>query len=83
MAEYYPDGDRKNAFNVFGYAAAQTMVHVLEKCGNDLSRENIMKQAANIKNLNALGLILEAIRFKGEGYEAVAGGIIKGGNDLM
>lgn len=56
MAKYYPKGDTSNAFNVYGYLVAQTMVHVLEKCGNDLSRENIMKQAANIK-----GLALDAL----------------------
>jgi branched-chain amino acid transport system substrate-binding protein len=36
---------------VYGFGAAATMVQVLKQCGNDLSRENIMKEAANIKNL--------------------------------
>jgi branched-chain amino acid transport system substrate-binding protein len=52
MAKYYPDGDKKDAFNVFGYNEAATMVQVLKQCGNDLSRENVMKQAANLKDLS-------------------------------
>jgi branched-chain amino acid transport system substrate-binding protein len=35
---------------VYGYGAAQTMVKVLEMCGDDLTRENVMKQAASLKN---------------------------------
>ena len=52
MEKYYPDGDQTNNNNVYGYAAAQTMVQVLKQCGDDLSRENVMKQAANIKNFS-------------------------------
>jgi branched-chain amino acid transport system substrate-binding protein len=48
MKEYYPDGDLTNAFNVYGYTVAQTMVQVLKQCGDELTRENIMKQAANL-----------------------------------
>jgi branched-chain amino acid transport system substrate-binding protein len=36
---------------VYGFGAAATMVQVLKQCGNDLSRENVMRQAANIKDL--------------------------------
>ena len=50
MAKYYPDGDVNDASNVYGYGAAMTMVQVLKQAGNDLSRENIMKEAANLKN---------------------------------
>ena len=50
MEKYYPDGDKLNANNVYGYAVAQTMVQVLKQCGDDLTRENIMKQAANLKD---------------------------------
>ena len=60
MAKYYPDGDTKDASNVFGVLAAQTMVQVLKQCGNDLTRENVMKQAANLKNLK-LPLLLPGI----------------------
>jgi ABC-type branched-subunit amino acid transport system substrate-binding protein len=51
MGRYYREGDPKDAANLYGYLVAQTMVHVLKQCGNDLTRENVMKQAANIKNL--------------------------------
>ena len=51
MGRYYRDGDPKDASNLYAYLTAQTMVHVLKACGNDLTRENLMKQAANIKNL--------------------------------
>ncbi|MBF0277652.1 MAG: ABC transporter substrate-binding protein [SAR324 cluster bacterium] len=57
MERYYPEGDRKSIFNLYGYAVAQTMVHVLENCKNDLSRENLMKQAASISKLEVFGLI--------------------------
>ncbi len=48
MKEYNPDGDLLNTFNVFGYLNAQTLVKVLEQCGDELTRENVMKQAANL-----------------------------------
>ena len=51
MGRYYKDGDPKDASNLYAYVTAQTMVHILKACGNDLTRENVMKQAANIKNL--------------------------------
>jgi ABC-type branched-subunit amino acid transport system substrate-binding protein len=52
MDKYYPEGDKTNANNVYGYASAQTMVQVLKQCGDDLTRENVMKQAANLKNFS-------------------------------
>ena len=51
MGRYYRDGDPKDASNLYGYLAAQTMVQILKQCGNDLTRENVMRQAANLKNL--------------------------------
>ena len=42
---------------MFGYTVAQGIVHVLKQCGDDLTRENVMKQAANIKNLELGGLL--------------------------
>ncbi len=51
MGRYYRDGDPKDASNLYGYIAAQTMVQILKQCGNDLTRENVMKQAANLKNV--------------------------------
>ena len=51
MGRYYREGDPKDVFNLYAYITAQTMVYILKQCGNDLTRENVMKQAANIKNL--------------------------------
>jgi len=51
MKKYMPDANIYDNMNVFGYSAAQTMVHVLEQCGDDLTRENLMRQATSIKNL--------------------------------
>jgi len=51
MGRYYRDGDPKDASNLYAYLASQIMVHILKSCANDLTRENVMKQAANIKNL--------------------------------
>jgi branched-chain amino acid transport system substrate-binding protein len=61
MAAYYPEGDRTNTFTAYGYLVAQTMAQVLMQCGDDLTRENVMRQAANIKNLE-LGLLLPGIK---------------------
>jgi branched-chain amino acid transport system substrate-binding protein len=48
MKKYYPDGDLNDTFNVYGYTVAQGLVQVLKQCGDQLTRENIMKQAANL-----------------------------------
>ena len=48
MHRYYPSGDLKDASNVYGYAVAMTVVQVLKQCGDNLTRENVMKQAANL-----------------------------------
>ncbi|MBC7956367.1 MAG: ABC transporter substrate-binding protein [Cytophagales bacterium] len=50
MGRHFRDGDPKDASNMYAYISAQTMVQVLKQCGNDLTRENVMKQAANLKN---------------------------------
>jgi branched-chain amino acid transport system substrate-binding protein len=49
MDKYYPDGDKDDSNATFGYAAAETMVHVLSQCGNDLSRENVMRHSASLR----------------------------------
>jgi branched-chain amino acid transport system substrate-binding protein len=49
MDKYYPDGDKDDINAVFGYAAAETLFQVLSQCGNDLSRENVMRQAASLR----------------------------------
>ena len=61
MAAYYPEGNRIDTFTAYGYLVAQTMVQVLRQCGDDLTRENVMRQAASIKELE-LGLLLPGIR---------------------
>jgi len=48
MQKYYAGGDLTDASNVYGYSAAMTMVQVLKQCGDNLTRENVMKQAANL-----------------------------------
>ena len=51
MAKYYAEGDKNSNFNTYGYSTAQLMVHVLKQCGDDLTRENVIKQATNLKNV--------------------------------
>jgi branched-chain amino acid transport system substrate-binding protein len=60
MTKYFPDGDRTSNMTVYGYATAQTLVEVLKRCGDDLTRENIMKQAASLKDLK-VGMLLPGI----------------------
>jgi branched-chain amino acid transport system substrate-binding protein len=52
MKKYNPDGDIAEIYNVVGYSSAQLLVEVLKQCGNDLTRENIMKQAASLHNVS-------------------------------
>src|SRR5881296_3322884 len=61
MKKYYPEGALDDQSNAFGYNVAILMVQVLKQCGNDLSRENIMRQAANLKNVE-LPLLLPGIK---------------------
>jgi branched-chain amino acid transport system substrate-binding protein len=49
LAKYDPKANKLDAGVVFGYAAAQTLVKVLQMCGDDLTRENVMKQAASLR----------------------------------
>ncbi len=50
LEKYYPEGNKLDASVVYGYGAAQTMVKVLEMCGDNLTRENVMKQAASLRD---------------------------------
>jgi branched-chain amino acid transport system substrate-binding protein len=61
MKKYYPEGALDDQGNAFGYTVAQAMVTVLKQCGNDLSRENILKQAASLKNVE-FPLLLPGIK---------------------
>jgi branched-chain amino acid transport system substrate-binding protein len=60
MNTYYPEGDKTSTFTVYGFVAAQTMVQVLKQAGDNLTRENVMRQAANLKDLE-LGMLLPGI----------------------
>jgi branched-chain amino acid transport system substrate-binding protein len=60
MEKYYPEGDRTSTFTVYGYLVAQTFVQTIRQSGDDLTRENVMKQAANLKDLQ-LGMLLPGI----------------------
>ncbi len=60
MAKYYPDGNKDSSFNAYGYSTSQLMIYVLEKCGDNLTRENVMKQATSLKNV-VLDLALPGI----------------------
>jgi branched-chain amino acid transport system substrate-binding protein len=48
MDKWYPDGDKTNSNNVYAYAVAETLVEVLKQCGDNLTRENVMKEAASL-----------------------------------
>jgi branched-chain amino acid transport system substrate-binding protein len=50
MDQYYPKGDKGSSAALYGYAAAETLVQALKQCGDDLSRENVMRQAASLKD---------------------------------
>jgi len=54
MQKYFPGGDLKDANNVFAYAVSQTLVEVLKKCGDNLTRENIMRQAASLDHTSPM-----------------------------
>jgi len=61
MKKYYPDGNLLDANPFYGWAVAQTMVQVLKQCGDNLTRENVMKQAASLKDF-ALSALLPGIK---------------------
>ncbi|MBN8957266.1 MAG: ABC transporter substrate-binding protein [Rhizobiales bacterium] len=62
MDKYFPDGDKTSSFTVYGYTVAQTLAQVLKQCGDNLTRENVMKQAASL-DLD-LGMLLPGIKIK-------------------
>jgi branched-chain amino acid transport system substrate-binding protein len=85
MDKYYPEGDKEDGGTVFGYGVAQGIAQVLKQCGDDLTRENVMKQAANLNMEISIYLPgtkirtsptdfspleqLQMMRFKGESWE--------------
>ena len=61
MKRYYPDGNIADIYNVAGYSYSQALVEILKRCGDDLTRENVMKQATNLKNVE-LPMFLPGIK---------------------
>lgn len=57
MRKYYPEGSLDDWINVYAQGMAQAMVQTLKQAGNDLTRENVMRQAANLKDLELPGLL--------------------------
>jgi ABC-type branched-subunit amino acid transport system substrate-binding protein len=53
MDKYYPAGDKFDALNAAAYVEGQLMVEMLKRCGKDLSRKNVMAQAANLRDIKA------------------------------
>ncbi|GEC58626.1 ABC-type branched-subunit amino acid transport system substrate-binding protein [Bradyrhizobium japonicum] len=49
MDKYYPEGDKLNTVNTYGYSTAELLIQVLKQCGDDLTRENLMKQVTSLK----------------------------------
>ena len=57
LDKYYPEANRADGAVMYAYNVAQGLVHVLKACGDDLTRANVMKQAASIKDLELGGLL--------------------------
>lgn len=93
MKQYYPDGNPDDSLNLIGYSAAQTLVQTLKQAGDNLTRENVMKQALNLSMTLPMlypGIDLKTgpddffpiekmqlIRFNGTRYEPI-GGLFQG-----
>ena len=85
MTKWYPEGDQEDAATVFAYGIAKGLEQVLKQCKDDLTRENIMKQAASLNFEIGIYLPgtkiktsatdfapleqLQMMRFKGESWE--------------
>lgn len=61
MKQYLPTADRNDIFYSYGYGAAYTLTQVLTQCGDDLSRDNVMRQATNLRDLE-VPVLLPGIR---------------------
>jgi len=57
LAKDFPEGNRADSLLITGYNVAQTLVEVLKQCGDNLTRENVMKQAANLKDFRTTNLL--------------------------
>jgi branched-chain amino acid transport system substrate-binding protein len=61
LDKYFPDADKTSSFAVYGYLIGKTVEQVIRQCGDDLTRENVMRQAANLKDFE-LGLLLPGVK---------------------
>ena len=57
MNKYYPEGNQADVFNVYGYSVAATIAQVLRQCGDNLTRDNVMRQAASMKGFRVETLL--------------------------
>jgi len=57
LAKYFPEGNRADSLVLVGYNVAQTLAQVLRQCGDNLTRENVMKQAANLQDFRTTNLL--------------------------
>ena len=57
LIKYFPEANRSDRYVIIGYNMAQTMVQVLKQCGDNLTRENVMKQAANLRDFRTDNLL--------------------------
>jgi branched-chain amino acid transport system substrate-binding protein len=57
MQKYFPGGNAKDGYNVYAYTVARVLMKVLEQCEGNLSRENVMRQATNLKDLEVPTLL--------------------------
>jgi branched-chain amino acid transport system substrate-binding protein len=62
MDRYYPDGNKDDSQTIWGYGVAKAIAQVIRQCGNDLTRENVMRQAASLDYYN--GVTLPGIKIK-------------------
>jgi branched-chain amino acid transport system substrate-binding protein len=62
MKQYYPAGDPMDRYNVYGYVSARLLVHVLQQCGDELTRDNVLRHAANLKNVE-VPMLLPGVRY--------------------
>jgi branched-chain amino acid transport system substrate-binding protein len=61
MDKYFPDGDKTSSFTAYGYTVTQSLVQVLKQAGDNLTRANVMHEAANLKDLS-LGMLIPGIK---------------------
>jgi branched-chain amino acid transport system substrate-binding protein len=61
LDKYFPEANRSDTYIVNGYNTAQLLVQALKQCGDDLTRENVKKQATHLQNVE-LGMLLPGIK---------------------